>query len=249
MPRLRDVLQLSASALLSGGIFALPLLATMLGQTRMEYEPLPEPGPRIAFSMPAPEPEPSTLKPSSKPSSKDKGESDSNAKSTQDDTAKPKSTIQRPQFDNWRTRKHPTNRLPGRATRSSNKQRKARKIRKCVAKTEGITERSPAEFHVERQLMQYYSGHLGQAAKLAAVRWHKTESGKVDGFRVGGIRCGSVLHQMGLRSGDVIHTINRQPIASIPQALGTFKRLKKRETFRVRLTRRGQSKQLKYTVS
>ncbi len=247
MPRLRDGLQLAASALIAGGMFFLPLAATMVGQTHVEYDLLPEPTPRIAFTMPAPEPEPA---PSPEPKSRsgESSKSDAQPLQTNDKTATPQRTST-PKVSSKRLRTLASTRVPGRAKRRSRSQRKPRKQQKCVAKTPGITEQSSAAFHVERELMKHYSSHLGQAAKLAAVRWHKTADGQVDGFRIGGVRCGSVLHQMGLRSGDVIHTINRNRIENIPQALSAFQRLKKKDTFRVRFTRRGQLKQLKYSVS
>ena len=46
---------------------------------------------------------------------------------------------------------------------------------------------------------------------------HKAAAGtdEVDGLRISGIRKGRVLDQLGFRSGDVIHTVNGRPVASM----------------------------------
>lgn len=85
--------------------------------------------------------------------------------------------------------------------------------------------------------------------RLGRVVPHTDDSGEVDGFRVLGIRRGSLLEQIGLRNGDVLHAINSQPLTSVGDALAAYANLKSATRFEVALTRRGQPLTLTVTVT
>jgi hypothetical protein len=135
---------------------------------------------------------------------------------------------------------------PGRALAST--PRKTKRRRPCVEPTQGITQTSAQGFDVERSLVDYYTTHPHQAERLAQTSWHR-KNGKIDGFRVKKVRCDSPLHQLGFRNGDVVHSVDGQPITSLTQALRAFRKLRKNNSLRIRTTtRRGETKELRFRV-
>ncbi len=104
-------------------------------------------------------------------------------------------------------------------------------------------------FRVARDLVDHYTDDLAEAARLAAVYWHEDAEGKVDGFRIRRIKCGSVLYEAGLRNGDVIHTVNGRPVRNIPQALVAYRKLRKKRSLQLELTREGGSLELHYKLT
>ncbi|MEL6344569.1 MAG: PDZ domain-containing protein [Myxococcota bacterium] len=126
---------------------------------------------------------------------------------------------------------------------------KRRRRRPCVDGVDSIQAMGGDRYTVERDLVDYYSRDLKEAARLAYVHWHR-QDGEIVGFRVRRIRCGSVLHQAGFRNGDVIHSINGKPVTSIPQALMAYRKLRRKKRLQVDVTRRdGSSVQLRYRLT
>ena len=79
--------------------------------------------------------------------------------------------------------------------------------------------------------------------------WYR-EEGDIVGFRVRRIKCGSVLHQAGIRNGDVVRSINGRPVTTIPQALSAYRKLRRKRKLEVELTRRsGEAVSLRYKLT
>lgn len=122
--------------------------------------------------------------------------------------------------------------------RSEPKRARPSRRSRCDELVAGIDEVKHGHYTVQRDVIDHYT-KLRVALKLAAVRWHKNEEGKTDGFSVYRIRCGNPLAQVGLRNGDVIHTINGRRVRSIPHALYVVARVKGKDRIQVVGSRRG----------
>jgi len=112
-----------------------------------------------------------------------------------------------------------------------------------------IDEVSAGQYRVARALVDYYTDDLKEAARLASVAWHEDDRGKVDGFRIRHIRCGSVLYEAGLRNGDVVHQVNGKPVRNIAQALVAYRKLRKKRRLWLDVTRKGEAMGLKYKLT
>jgi hypothetical protein len=112
-----------------------------------------------------------------------------------------------------------------------------------------IDEVGAGQYRVARALVDYYTDDLKEAARLASVAWHEDERGKVDGFRIRHIRCGSVLYEAGLRNGDVVHQVNGKPVRNIAQALVAYRKLRKKRRLWLDVTRKGEAVGLRYKLS
>ena len=73
-------------------------------------------------------------------------------------------------------------------------------------------------------------------------------NGKYEGFKLVGVRPGSLYRAIGVRSGDVIKSVNGKPIDSPNKALDLFEKLKNSSHISLDIERRGQPKQLSYTI-
>ncbi len=125
---------------------------------------------------------------------------------------------------------------------------KGSKKQKCAEPTPGVLSIGPNEWSVPRDVIMEYANDLDRAAKLAYVDWAKNESGKVIGFTVKRIRCGTLLDQVGLENGDIILSFNGKEVKSIVQAFSAWRKVRKKEVVRVKITRKGQKMELKYHV-
>lgn len=136
---------------------------------------------------------------------------------------------------------------PVRPTRTA-KKRGGRK-RDCGEDNPLIDRTSAGVFTVERDLVEYYVTHLRALDSLGWVKANKEKGGKSDGLRVGGVKCGSDLHQAGIRSGDVIHTANGLKLKNLTQAVFVYTRLRKKSSVELAITRDGKLRKVRYRIT
>ena len=111
--------------------------------------------------------------------------------------------------------------------------------RRCQDPIEGITHLYGERYVVARDVIERYST-VEAALKLGRVAWHKDERGKTDGFRMTRVACGSPLAQVGIRPGDVVHSINGKNVRTLPQAFAAVRKVKRRDAIHVEMSRGGQ---------
>ena len=70
---------------------------------------------------------------------------------------------------------------------------------------------------------------------------HRGADGSFDGYRLSGIRSGSAVARLGLKSGDIVHQVDDVPLSSVQAALEVYDRLSGADPAFVTLdlTRRG----------
>lgn len=125
---------------------------------------------------------------------------------------------------------------------------KGKKHEACVVNPDdGIAEVAPLSWQVERDVVEYYAGHIKALMKLGSVRANKEADGKLRGFRVGLSKC-SLLREGGLRTGDIVRDVNGVEVHDVIGAIGAYLRLRREEHFEVRVTRRGQEMVLRYEL-
>ena len=139
----------------------------------------------------------------------------------------------------------------GRPTQSTNtkKSRSGQKKQRCAEPTEDIVQLSENEYSITRELVMDYASDLERASRLAYVDWYENDKGKVDGFQVRHIRCGTVLDQAGLKNGDVIREVNGKAVKSIMTAWGAWRKVKKKDVVRVQVMRKGQRFEIRYHIT
>lgn len=74
------------------------------------------------------------------------------------------------------------------------------------------------------------------------------EAGQVDGFKIFGIRSGSIFQDLGLQNGDVINRINGTQIDSLEKALPMLQLLKTESSYTIDITRKGQKQSMEINI-
>lgn len=111
----------------------------------------------------------------------------------------------------------------------------------------GIVKRADASFTIDRAVVKRYTSDWSRLNELGWSERHEGADGKADGMRIGGVRCGSDLHDAGIRAGDVVHTVNGRKVTSIPQAILVYTAVRNDPVIEVVLsTRKGERKTLTY---
>lgn len=67
---------------------------------------------------------------------------------------------------------------------------------------------------------------------------HKGPTGELDGYRLSGIRRGSLLNSCGVQNGDIVHSMNGMSLLSVDEALLAFKAAPAQKTLSFQLKRR-----------
>lgn len=137
----------------------------------------------------------------------------------------------------------------GQMVKGESAAKREKKGRTCVEPSGYIESTGTNTYDVDKALIDTYVDDLDAASRLAWTAWHSGSDGEVDGFSVRRIRCGSPLHEAGFRNGDVVHSVNGREIQSIPDAMRAYRKVKRKDTLKVDLTRKdGSSRELRFDL-
>ncbi len=113
---------------------------------------------------------------------------------------------------------------------------------------DGIEQIGDNKWAVPRSLLDKYIGDLGAASKLGRALLHRGADGSYDGYRLSAIRRGSLADQLGIKNGDVIHSVNGSDLNSMQAAMGAYNTMQNDSNFCLNVTRRGEQQELCYEV-
>lgn len=100
---------------------------------------------------------------------------------------------------------------------------------------------------VKRSRVETAAKNVNNLMQQARVRPHFT-NGKADGLSLTGIKPNSIFHDMGLKSGDIITSVNGKTIESVEDVLSFYKSLQTSESVKLELKRRGRLKTIDYDI-
>lgn len=241
---MRSVLQVLASVGLTAGPFAFPVMVLAgMAQPVEAVASVEESVERVVMVLPAP---PVESAPLAEPKAEPKVEPEVEPEPEMDESA-PDLVQIAPNYgsmhSNFTTRprkKTTTTQKPKRA--------KSKKARKCLDQEPGIVKTGSNRYTVERSVIAPYASPQ-KAEELAWTAWHTDDLGAVDGFVVKRMRCGSLLRQAGFKNGDVVLAVNGNPITTLFQGFNTWRKVRKDETFRVKVQRKsGEVEVLRFTL-
>jgi hypothetical protein len=115
----------------------------------------------------------------------------------------------------------------------------------CHEDNPHVEQTAPGTYSVDEELTRRYSDP-DAASGLVRGAWHKDKSGDRDGVVVRGIPCSSPLHEMGLRKGDVVQSVNGIELTSTAKAMAAYQSVKSRKSASVSLLRKGKRVGLRY---
>ena len=112
---------------------------------------------------------------------------------------------------------------------------------------EGVTKVSDTKYLVDRSFLEKQLGNVETLATQIRAS-PKTEDGSVVGFRLSAIRKGSVFDKLGIKNGDVVHTVNGATLTSMEAVMGAYGSLQNERGFNFEITRRNQKMTIEYEV-
>jgi type II secretory pathway component PulC len=115
------------------------------------------------------------------------------------------------------------------------------------AVNQGVRKVGPNKYEIDRSLVQQFISNTAMAGRDAAIYPH-TKNGKPDGFRLGRVRPGGIFAKLGMRSGDVLNSVNNMSITTLDKALEMFTKLQGANHMTIGLTRYGRPQSLDYTI-
>jgi len=112
---------------------------------------------------------------------------------------------------------------------------------------EGITKTGAYEYTLDRKMLDKQLADISKLQQEARVVPHYQDN-QYQGFKLVGVRPGSLYRAIGIRSGDIVKSVNGTAIDSPTKALELFEQLKSSSNIAVEIERRGQPKTLTYSI-
>lgn len=112
---------------------------------------------------------------------------------------------------------------------------------------EGITKTGAYDYSIDRKMLDKQLADVSKLQQEARVVPHYQDN-QYQGFKLVGVRPGSLYRAIGIRSGDIVTAVNGNKIDSPTKALELFEQLKSSSNISVEIERRGQPKTLTYNI-
>jgi len=113
---------------------------------------------------------------------------------------------------------------------------------------DGITKEGPNKFIVDQELIDKVMENPEQLYSQVRATPHKATDGSVDGYRLSGIRRRSLFYKLGIKNGDVVHSVNGKGLDSMSSAMGAYDSLQSAKDFSFEVTRRNKKQTFEYEV-
>ena len=113
--------------------------------------------------------------------------------------------------------------------------------------SQGVKKTGAYDYELDRSMLDEQLQDLTALGSQARIV-PNYRNGKYEGFKLVGVRPGSLYRAIGIRSGDVVKSINGKPIDSPNKAIELFDKLKSSDQIALEIERRGQAKQLNYNI-
>lgn len=112
---------------------------------------------------------------------------------------------------------------------------------------EGVKKVGTNKYELQRSEVE---GQLSDAEALAkqARIVPNIKGGKTDGIKLIGVQGDSVYSKIGIRTGDVVHSINGKKITSQARALELLDQMRKENNVQIEVERRGKKQMFEYTL-
>ena len=111
----------------------------------------------------------------------------------------------------------------------------------------GVKKMNEFEFAIDKQMLDEQLTDLTQLGMQARVI-PNYRKGKYEGFKLVGVRPGSLYRAIGIRSGDIVRSINGKAINSPNKAMELFNSLKNSAAIELQVERRGKVETFNYSI-
>jgi type II secretion system protein C len=112
----------------------------------------------------------------------------------------------------------------------------------------GVTKEGPNKFVIEQAVVDEILKNPEQLYKQVRAVPHKGADGQVDGYRLSGIRRRSFFYKLGVKNGDIIHSVNGKALDSMGNAMAAYESLQNDKNFTFEVTRRNNKQTFQYEI-
>jgi len=112
---------------------------------------------------------------------------------------------------------------------------------------EGIQKVNDTNYNVSRSMLNKVLDNAGKIIGIAAIA-PKMEGGQSTGMEIRGIRPGTLLTNLGIQNGDILESVNGQPLSNPDTALGAYTTLRTADKFNLSIRRGGRSMMINYSL-
>lgn len=112
---------------------------------------------------------------------------------------------------------------------------------------DGVKKVGKNRYEIDRGMLNEQLEDLGKLSRQARVIPHYRD-GKPQGFKIVGVRPGSLYSHIGIRSGDVLKSVNGEEVTSPTKALELYEQLKNSDNVNLEVERRGRPTNLEYEI-
>ncbi len=110
-----------------------------------------------------------------------------------------------------------------------------------------VRKKSMYQYEIDRNMLESQLNDLTELGRQARIV-PNYRNGQYQGFKLIGVRPGSLYRALGIRSGDVIQRVNGQDIDSPNKAMMLFEELRTNKQIGLDIERRGQKRTLQYDI-
>ncbi|MFN3197901.1 MAG: type II secretion system protein GspC [Bradymonadia bacterium] len=111
----------------------------------------------------------------------------------------------------------------------------------------GVQKTGKNEYQIDREMLNEQLADLNKLARQARVIPHYRD-GQAQGYKLVGVRPGSLYSHLGVRSGDILKGVNGEEVNSPNKALELFEKLKSSDNVSLEVERRGKPVALEYNI-
>lgn len=113
--------------------------------------------------------------------------------------------------------------------------------------SQGVRKVSMYKYEVDRSMIEEELNDLSELGRQARIV-PNYRNGQYQGFKLIGVRPGSLYRALGIRSGDIIQRVNGTEINSPNKAIQLFEELRSQRNIALDIERRGQKRTLQYDM-
>ena len=112
---------------------------------------------------------------------------------------------------------------------------------------EGIKKTGKNAYDIDKNSLNEWLDDIGTLSRQARVIPHY-RGGKPQGFKIVGVRPGSLYTNLGIRSGDILKSVNGEEVTSPTKALELYEKLKTSDSVTLDIERRGRKATYEYNI-
>jgi type II secretion system protein C len=112
----------------------------------------------------------------------------------------------------------------------------------------GIEKTGDNKYTVEQEVIDQIMENPEKLYSQIRVVPHKDKNGDIDGYRVSGVRRKSFFYKLGVKNGDIVHSVNSKPLTSMSSAMDAYNSLAESKSFTFDITRRNQQQTFNYEI-